>query len=447
MNKLIKTFRDIFSIEDLRERILNTLLFLAVYRLGSYIVLPGVDGARFQGSTEGIFGLLDTLLGGAFSNASIFGLSIMPYISASIVLQLLTVAVPYFQKLQKEGESGRKKINQYTRVLTIVICVFQSAAYISSNIPAEYIYPEFAANFAGISLFSLSSIIVLTAGTIFCMWMGEKITDRGIGNGISLLIMVGIISRFPGAIIKEAMTRDINGALIFILELFVLFFVVMAVVMITQAVRQIPIQYAKQIVGNKVYGGQRQYLPIKVNSAGVMPIIFAQSLMLIPAFFTNMISSSGNDFLVRIGYAFSDYTSWQYSLMFGLLIIIFTFFYTAIAINPNQIADDMKRNNGFIPGVKPGPQTSDHIATVIDRITLPGAIFLALIAIMPSVASRFGVSRDFAQFFGGTSLLIMVGVILDTLQQVESYLLMKHYEGLMKTGKFNESAENAVVAG
>ncbi|HOY94772.1 MAG TPA: preprotein translocase subunit SecY [Catalimonadaceae bacterium] len=447
MNKLIKTFRDIFSIEDLRERILNTLLFLAVYRLGSYIVLPGVDGARFQGSTEGIFGLLDTLLGGAFSNASIFGLSIMPYISASIVLQLLTVAVPYFQKLQKEGESGRKKINQYTRVLTIVICVFQSAAYISSNIPAEYIYPEFAVNFAGISLFSLSSIVVLTAGTIFCMWMGEKITDRGIGNGISLLIMVGIISRFPGAIIKEAMTRDINGALIFILELFVLFFVVMAVVMITQAVRQIPIQYAKQIVGNKVYGGQRQYLPIKVNSAGVMPIIFAQSLMLIPAFFTNMIASSGNDFLVRIGYAFSDYTSWQYSLMFGLLIIIFTFFYTAIAINPNQIADDMKRNNGFIPGVKPGPQTSDHIATVIDRITLPGAIFLALIAIMPSIASRFGVSRDFAQFFGGTSLLIMVGVILDTLQQVESYLLMKHYEGLMKTGKFNESAENAVVAG
>ncbi len=447
MNKLFKTFRDIFSIEDLRERILNTLLFLAVYRLGSYIVLPGVDGARFQGSTEGIFGLLDTLLGGAFSNASIFGLSIMPYISASIVLQLLTVAVPYFQKLQKEGESGRKKINQYTRVLTIVICVFQSAAYISSNIPAEYIYPEFAVNFAGISLFSLSSIIVLTAGTIFCMWMGEKITDRGIGNGISLLIMVGIISRFPGAIIKEAMTRDINGALIFILELFVLFFVVMAVVMITQAVRQIPIQYAKQIVGNKVYGGQRQYLPIKVNSAGVMPIIFAQSLMLIPAFFTNMISTSGNEFLVRIGYAFSDYTSWQYSLMFGLLIIIFTFFYTAIAINPNQIADDMKRNNGFIPGVKPGPQTSDHIATVIDRITLPGAIFLALIAIMPSIASRFGVSRDFAQFFGGTSLLIMVGVILDTLQQVESYLLMKHYEGLMKTGKFNESAENAVVAG
>jgi preprotein translocase subunit SecY len=385
--------------------------------------------------------------GGSFSIASIFAMGVIPYISASIVVQLLGIAVPYFQKLQKEGESGRKKINQYTRVLTIVICVFQSAAYISSNIPAEYIYPEFAVNFAGISLFSLSSIIVLTAGTIFCMWMGEKITDRGIGNGISLLIMVGIISRFPGAIIKEAMTRDINGALIFILELFVLFFVVMAVVMITQAVRQIPIQYAKQIVGNKVYGGQRQYLPIKVNSAGVMPIIFAQSLMLIPAFFTNMIASSGNDFLVRFGYAFSDYTSWQYSLMFGFLIIIFTFFYTAIAINPNQIADDMKRNNGFIPGVKPGPQTSDHIATVIDRITLPGAVFLALIAIMPSLASRFGVSRDFAQFFGGTSLLIMVGVILDTLQQVESYLLMKHYEGLMKTGKFNESAENAVVAG
>jgi len=440
MNKLIKTFKDIFSIEDLRERILNTLLFLAIYRLGSYIVLPGVDGARFQGSSEGIFGLLDTLLGGAFSNASIFGLSIMPYISASIVLQLLTVAVPYFQKLQKEGESGRKKINQYTRVLTIAICLAQSAAYIASNIPAEYIYPEFAG-----TLFNVSSMIILTAGTVFCMWMGEKITDRGIGNGISLLIMVGIISRFPGAIIKEAMSRDINGALIFILELFVLFFVVMGVVIITQAVRQIPIQYAKQIIGNKVYGGQRQYLPIKVNSAGVMPIIFAQSLMFIPAFLAGLFRE-GSDLANAIGVTFSDFTSWQYSVVFSVLIIVFTFFYTAIAINPNQIADDMKRNNGFIPGVKPGPQTSDYIATVIDRITLPGAIFLALIAIMPSIATRFGVSRDFAQFFGGTSLLIMVGVILDTLQQVESYLLMKHYEGLMKTGKFNESSEKVAIA-
>jgi len=440
MNKLIKTFRDIFSIEDLRERILNTLLFLAIYRLGSYIVLPGVDGARFQGSSEGIFGLLDTLLGGAFSNASIFGLSIMPYISASIVLQLLTVAVPYFQKLQKEGESGRKKINQYTRVLTIGICLAQSAAYIASNIPAEYIYPEFQG-----TLFNVSSMIILTAGTVFCMWMGEKITDRGIGNGISLLIMVGIISRFPGAIVKEAMARDINGALIFILELFILFFVVMAVVIITQAVRQIPIQYAKQIIGNKVYGGQRQYLPIKVNSAGVMPIIFAQSLMFIPAFLAGLFQE-GSDIANTIGVMFSDFTSWQYNVVFGVLIIVFTFFYTAIAINPNQIADDMKRNNGFIPGVKPGPQTSDYIATVIDRVTLPGAFFLALIAILPSIATRFGVSRDFAQFFGGTSLLIMVGVILDTLQQVESYLLMKHYEGLMKTGKFTETSEKVAIA-
>lgn len=432
MNKLIKTLKDIFSIEDLRERILNTLLFLAVYRLGSYIVLPGVDGARFQGNSEGIFGLLDTLLGGAFSNASIFGLSIMPYISASIVLQLLTVAVPYFQKLQKEGESGRKKINQYTRVLTIGICLAQSAAYIASNIPAEYIFPEFQG-----MLFNVSSMLILTAGTIFCMWMGEKITDRGIGNGISLLIMVGIISRFPGAIISEAISRDINGALIFILELFVLFFVVMGVVIITQAVRQIPIQYAKQIVGNKVTGGQRQYLPIKVNSAGVMPIIFAQSLMFIPAFLSGLFRE-GSEFANAIGVTFSDFTSWQYNVVFGTLIIVFTFFYTAIAINPNQIADDMKRNNGFIPGVKPGPQTSDYIATIIDRITLPGAVFLALIAIMPSIATRFGVSRGFSQFFGGTSLLIMVGVILDTLQQVESYLLMKHYEGMMKTGNFSE---------
>lgn len=440
MNKLIKTFKDIFSIEDLRERILNTLLFLAIYRLGSYIVLPGVDGARFQGNSEGIFGLLDTLLGGAFSNASIFGLSIMPYISASIVLQLLTVAVPYFQKLQKEGESGRKKINQYTRVLTIGICLAQSAAYVATNIQPEYIYPEFAG-----PLFNLSSMIILTAGTIFCMWMGEKITDRGIGNGISLLIMIGIISRFPGAIIKEAMARDINGALIFILELFVLFFVVMGVVIITQAVRQIPVQYAKQIIGNKVYGGQRQYLPIKVNSAGVMPIIFAQSLMFIPAFIAGLFRDSSS-IANSIGVTFSDFTSWQYSVVFALLIIVFTFFYTAIAINPNQIGDDMKRNNGFIPGVKPGPQTNEHIATVIDRITLPGAVFLALIAIMPSIAARFGVSRDFAQFFGGTSLLIMVGVILDTLQQVESHLLMKHYEGLMKSGKFNEPADKMALA-
>lgn len=439
MNKLIKTLKDIFSIEDLRERILNTLLFLAVYRLGSYIVLPGVDGARFQGNSEGIFGLLDTLLGGAFSNASIFGLSIMPYISASIVLQLLTVAVPYFQKLQKEGESGRKKINQYTRVLTIVICMAQSAAYIASNIPAEYIYPEFQG-----MLFNVSSMLILTAGTIFCMWMGEKITDRGIGNGISLLIMVGIISRFPGAIISEAISRDINGALIFILELFVLFFVVMGVVIITQAVRQIPIQYAKQIVGNKVTGGQRQYLPIKVNSAGVMPIIFAQSLMFIPAFLSGMFRE-GSELANSIGVTFSDFTSWQYNVVFATLIIVFTFFYTAIAINPNQIADDMKRNNGFIPGVKPGPQTSDYIATIIDRITLPGAVFLALIAIMPSIATQFGVSRGFSQFFGGTSLLIMVGVILDTLQQVESYLLMKHYEGMMKTGNFSEPAEQKVI--
>lgn len=439
MNKLIKTFRDIFSIEDLRERILNTLLFLAVYRLGSYIVLPGVDGARFQGNSEGIFGLLDTLLGGAFSNASIFGLSIMPYISASIVLQLLTVAVPYFQKLQKEGESGRKKINQYTRVLTIGICMAQSAAYIASNIPAEYIYPEFQGMF-----FNVSSMLILTAGTIFCMWMGEKITDRGIGNGISLLIMVGIISRFPGAIISEAISRDINGALIFILELFVLFFVVMGVVIITQAVRQIPIQYAKQIVGNKVTGGQRQYLPIKVNSAGVMPIIFAQSLMFIPAFLSGLFRE-GSELANTIGVTFSDFTSWQYNVVFGSLIIIFTFFYTAIAINPNQIADDMKRNNGFIPGVKPGPQTSDYIATIIDRITLPGAVFLALIAIMPSIATKFGVSRGFSQFFGGTSLLIMVGVILDTLQQIESYLLMKHYEGLMKTGNFTDASSKKAI--
>jgi preprotein translocase subunit SecY len=441
MNKIVETIRNIFSIEDLRTRILNTLMFLTIFRLGSYVVLPGVDATKLEAAqNNNLLGLLDTLLGGAFNNASIFGLGIMPYISASIVLQLLTVAVPYFQKLQKEGESGRKKINQYTRVLTIFICMAQSIAYLTSTIPAEAIRPEFEG-----FLFNFSSVIILTAGTIFCMWMGERITEVGIGNGISVLIMIGIISRFPGAIIKEGASRGMEGAIFFLLELVVLFFAVMAVVLITQAVRRVPVQYAKQVVGNKVVGGQRQYLPLKVNTAGVMPIIFAQSLMFLPALIAGYWAKD-NDVASWVGTSFSDFTSWQYNVVFASLILVFTFFYTAITINPNQIADDMKRNNGFIPGVKPGPQTAEYIGSVVDRITLPGALALALVAIMPAIASKFGLTRDFAQFFGGTTLLIMVGVILDTLKQIESHLLMRKYEGMMKSGKFKDRIENIAVA-
>lgn len=440
MKKFITTLKNIFSIEDLRVRIINTLLFLGIFRLGSYIVLPGVDANKLEGNTSGIFGLLDTFLGGAFSNASVFGLGIMPYITASIIVQLLTVAVPHFQKLQKDGESGRKKLNQMTRFLTVLVTLGQSVGYVTATIPADAIDPYF-----GKTLFVASSMITLTAGTIFCMWLGEKITEKGIGNGISMLIMIGIISRLPGAIIKEAASRNMDGALVFVLELVVLFFVVMGVVMLTQATRRIPVQYAKQVIGNKVYGGQRQFIPLKVNSAGVMPIVFAQSLMFIPAIVATAFREE-SDVAGYIGSTFGDPSSWQYSLTFTVLIIVFTFFYTAISVNPNQIAEDMKRNNGFIPGVKPGEQTSDYIANVIDRITLPGALFLAAVAILPALVTQLGVSRDFAQFFGGTSLLIMVGVVLDTLQQIESYLLMKHYEGLMQSGQFKDSDQNVIVA-
>ena len=430
MKKFITTIKNIFTIEELRGRIIYTIGFLAIFRLGSFIVLPGIDPSVIaaQGPAEGILGFLDTFLGGAFNRASIFALGIMPYISASIVMQLLTVAMPYFQKLQKEGESGRRKITQITRILTIGICLVQSVGYVTATIPQEAILIENRA------FFSFSSMIILTSGTMFCMWLGERITDKGIGNGISMLIMIGIISRFPGAIVAEGVSRGLDGALMFVIELVGFFFVVMAVVLLTTAVRKIPVQYAKQVVGNKVYGGQRQYIPLKVNAAGVMPIIFAQALMFLPAMLAGIWADT-SDIAGSIGAAFADFTSWQYSLTFGILIIVFTFFYTAITINPNQIADDMKRNGGFIPGVKPGKQTSEFIDTILTRITLPGSIFLALVAIMPALASFSEVSREFSQFYGGTSLLIMVGVILDTLQQVESYLLMRHYEGMMKSGR------------
>jgi len=440
MKKFIASIKNIFAIEELRNRILNTLGFLVIFRLGSFVVLPGIDPVilkQFTGEATGILGILDTFLGGAFSRASIFALGIMPYISASIVVQLLTVAVPYFQKMQKEGESGRKRINQITRVLTIIITLFQSTAYLSATIPSEAVVID-------LTFFRISSVVVLVSGTMFVMWLGERITDRGIGNGISMLIMIGIISRLPGQLIAEAVTKGMSGALLFVIEMVALFFVVMAVVMFTQAVRRIPVQYAKQVIGNKVYGGQRQYIPIKVNSAGVMPIIFAQSLMFLPPMLASIWPQ--NDIAIYIATAFSDIRTWQYNLTFGLLILAFTFFYTAITINPNQIADDMKRNGGFIPGIKPGSQTSEFIDSILTRITFPGSIFLAIVAIMPAFAFLAGVNQGFSQFYGGTSLLIMVGVILDTLAQIESYLLMRHYEGMMKSGRIKGRSRNIAVA-
>ncbi|MBX2961814.1 MAG: preprotein translocase subunit SecY [Cyclobacteriaceae bacterium] len=439
MKRFFTTIRNIFSIEDLRVRILNTIGFLIIFRLGSFIVLPGVDPVILEQNavSGGIFDLLNTFLGGSFSRASIFALGIMPYISASIIVQLLGFAVPYFQKMQKEGESGRKRLNQITRVLTIFITGFQSYGYIRGTIPTEAITTP------GL-FFYVSSIVILIAGTMFCMWLGERITDKGIGNGISMLIMIGIVSRFPGAIIDEAVNnRGMQGALLFIIELLALFFVVMGVIMLTQATRRIPIQYAKQVIGNKLYGGKRDFIPLKLNSAGVMPIIFAQALMFIPALLAGIWRDS--DIGAYIGSTFSDFTSWQYNLLFGSLILIFTFFYTAITINSNDIADNLKRNGGFVPGIKPGKQTAEFIDTILSRITLPGALFLVIVAILPAFAVRAGVGQNFAQFYGGTSLLIMVGVILDTLQQIESYLLMRHYEGMMKSGRVKGRSQFAAA--
>jgi len=437
MKRFLETIKHIFAIEELRTRILNTLLFITIFRLGSYVALPGVEPDQMNVSTQGLLGLLDTFLGGAFSKASIFALGIMPYISASIAIQLLTMALPYFQKMQKEGESGRKKLNQITRVLTIVVTLVQGTAYLNTTVPDE-------ALLVSRSLFSISSVFVLTAGTMFCMWLGERITDKGIGNGISMLIMIGIVSRFPGAIYKEFVSRGSGGILLFVLEIVALYFVIMGAVMLTQAVRRIPIQYAKQVVGNRVMGGQRQYLPLKLNAAGVMPIIFAQALMFIPSLGASYFAEK-SDFASDVATIFANYTTWQYNLLFAVLIIVFTFFYTAISVNPNQIADDMKRGGGFIPGVKPGQQTSEYISSILDRITFPGSLMLAVVATLPAFASLLGVSTDFAHFFGGTSLLIMVGVVLDTLQQVESYLLMRRYEGLMKSGRVKGRTESIAI--
>ena len=442
MKKFITTIKNIFSIEELRNRILATLGFLVIFRLGSFVVLPGVDPNLLTDADGGIFGILNALLGGSFSRASIFGLGIMPYISASIVIQLMTVAVPSFQKMQKEGESGRKKLTQITRVLTILVTLAQSVGYIkvtilNENALAPGVDPPF---------FMITAMILLTSGTMFCMWLGEKITDKGIGNGISMLIMIGIISSLPAAAINEFfVTNGLSRAIFTVVEILVLFGVVIVTVALVQATRRIPVQYAKQVVGGKVYGGQRQFIPLKVNAAGVMPIIFAQALMILPTLI-GQIWAENNDFAARMTTMFSNIYGWQYNVVFAILIIAFTFFYTAITVNPSSMADDLKRNGGFIPGIKPGKPTSEFIGGVLDKITLPGSVFLAIIAVLPVFARNAGVGDAFAQFYGGTSLLIMVGVILDTLQQIESYLLMRHYEGMMKSGKMRGRSQNVAVA-
>lgn len=442
MSRLVNTIKNINKIEDLKKRILYTLIIILVYRFGSYVVLPGIDpdalGALQSQGEDGLMGLINMFSGGAFSNASVFALGIMPYISASIVVQLLGMAVPYFQRLQREGESGRKKLNQITRYLTVIITAAQAQGYIANltqQIPAGGIYPFDSDVTVVPFLFRLSSTILLTAGTLFVMWLGERITDKGIGNGISLIIMIGIIARLPFALVAEFASRmEIagGGLMVFIVELVVLVLVVVVTILLVQGTRKIPVQFAKRVVGNKQYGGVRQYIPLKVNAAGVMPIIFAQAIMFIPITLAGFTDSEAVGAFVS---AMTNPNGFWYNFIFAILIILFTYFYTAITINPNQMAEDLKKNGGFIPGIKPGKRTAEFIDTVMSRITLPGSMFLAFVAIMPALVRIFGVNSQFAQFYGGTSLLILVGVVLDTLQQVESHLLMRHYDGLTKTGR------------
>lgn len=437
MKKLIETIKNIWRIEDLRTRILITLLFVAIYRFGSFVVLPGIDPSRLEQlqaqTSEGLMSLLNMFSGGAFSNASIFALGIMPYISASIVIQLLAVAVPYFQKMQREGESGRRKINQYTRYLTIAILLFQAPTYL---INLQHQTAGSGAFLVGDGFgFMLSSTVILAAGSMFVLWLGERITDKGIGNGVSLIIMVGIIARMPSAIIEDVasyLTGVEGGGLVkWILEMVALLFVMALAIMLVKATRKIPVQYAKRVEGGKQYGGARQYIPLKLFAANVMPIIFAQAIMFIPLTMAQYAGANSTWFLSQ----FMDHTSVLYNVVFVILIVAFTYFYTAITLNPVQMAEDMKRNNGFIPGIKPGKPTADYLDNVMTRITLPGSLFIALIAILPAVAGLFGVKQGFAQFFGGTSLLILVGVVLDTLQQIESHLLVRHYDGLLRSGR------------
>ena len=434
MRKFIQTIQNIWKIEDLRARLLTTILFVLIYRFGSFVVLPGIDPTALTALQDqtagGLMALLDMFSGGAFSNASIFALGIMPYISASIVIQLLTIAVPYFQKMQKEGESGRQKMNQITRYLTVAILLFQGPSYLV-NLSVQMAQAGQAVA-VGFNWFTISSTILLCAGSMFVMWLGERITDRGIGNGISFIILIGIIARFPAAIIQEFGSRlnEGGGLMVFILEIIILLFVFAFAILLVQGTRRIPVQYAKRMVGNKQYGGVRQYIPLKVNAANVMPIIFAQAIMFIPIALAGFSSSEANAFTR----AFMNNDGFWYNAVFALLIIVFTYFYTAIIINPVQMAENLKLNNGFIPGVKPGKKTAEYIDSIMTRLTLPGSCLLAIIAIMPAFARLFGVSMGFAQFFGGTSLLIMVGVILDTLQQIESKLLERHYDGFYESG-------------
>ena len=440
MKKFFETIQNIFKIEELRKRLVYTFVLILVYRFGCFVVLPGIDAsmlANLQSNTqEGLVGLLNMFSGGAFGNASIFALGVMPYISASIVIQLLGVFVPYFRKLQMEGESGRKKMNQMTRWLTILIICIQGPAYMAAvhnQIPAAAFV---AVNQLGWSnfMFNIVSTIILMAGSMFVMWLGERITDRGIGNGISLIIMIGIVARLPYALfaeIQEKVTTNNGGVILLIVELVLWFFVVVAAIALVQAVRRVPVQYAKRVVGNRQYGGVRQYIPLKINAAGVMPIIFAQALMLFPLIFSRWDATRG------LAATLGNYRGFWYNLIFFILIVVFTYFYTAVTVNPTMMAESMKRDGGFIPGVKPGKKTVEYLDGIMSKVTLPGSIFLGIIAILPAIATILGVSNAFASFYGGTSLLILVGVILDTLQQVESYLLMRHYDGLMKTGRLS----------
>ncbi|MEA4984916.1 Protein translocase subunit SecY [bioreactor metagenome] len=443
MKKLIETIKNIWKIEDLRSRLLTTFLFVMIYRFGSFVVLPGIDPAALTAlkaqTSGGLMALLDMFSGGAFANASIFALGIMPYISASIAVQLLTIMVPYFQKMQREGESGRRKMNQITRYLTVAILILQGPSYLI-NLGVQL--QQAGSALPGGIWFTITSTIILTAGSMFVMWLGERITDKGVGNGISFIILIGIIARFPGAVIKEFASRFVDsggGLIMFLLEIVFLLLVIAASIMLVQGTRKITVQYAKRVVGNKQYGGVRQYIPLKINAAGVMPIIFAQAIMFIPLTLAGFAQSEAVSGFVG---AFMNNTGFWYNLVFATLIILFTYFYTAITINPTQMAEDLKRNNGFIPGCKPGKHTAEFLDEVMSRITLPGSIFLAIVAILPAFASLMGINMEFAQFFGGTSLLILVGVVLDTLQQIESHLLMRHYDGLLKSGRIKGRTGN-----
>lgn len=443
MKKFIQTLKNIWSIEELRNKITFTLLLIFIYRVGSYIVLPGIDPnklAALSSNTEsGMLGLLDTFVGGAFSKASIFALGIMPYISASIFMQLMTILVPQMAKIQKEGESGRKKINQWTRYLTVIVTAFQAAAYIGYlKSLGEAVVPSFSAYFWP------STVIILTVGTLFVMWLGEKITDKGLGNGTSIIIMVGILARLPDSFQQEwasRITRGAGGILIMLIEIVLLIAVILGVILLVQGTRKVPVNYAKQIVGNRQFGGARNFLPLKVNASGVMPIIFAQAILFLPTLFSYGGTATWTQY-------FTDHTKVGYMIIYSVCVIAFTFLYTALIFNPKQMADDLKRNNGFIPGVKPGQPTADYIGTIMDRITLPGAVLLAFVGILPGIIQvLFGMQQGFSTFFGGTSLLINVAVILDTLQQIETQLLMRQYDGLMSSGRIQGRQQVTAGAG